>query len=489
MAPRSKQAAPSLLRRFIPTDDEEIPPHPTMGGTAALLFGLASTWATLPIGSPSFVARYAALGVGISLVVSVAIDARLGLRNLIRADLMMLASLFFLTLFEFLTPQADFDSLRGAYSIAPGLGVVLLGFAGLAVGRHGTSWTAATYLDVFQRPVSTGFIMAIFWICMAIGFLHILIAVNFDPFEMVRQMMGPRFSQPWGRGKFGDWKALINELGLLLYVVPAIAGVVLAKPQTYSRMQRLCVLAGLTLVMFQGFSSGTRNIFASYLATFMIGYAFSLKREEIRKLVAVAVIVAVLLVISTRVMLEFRTIGLGRYLKGEMEEKGEDEQSFFVDYNLYVICCLVELYPARYQYLGWEIPYLALIRPIPRAIWPSKPEGMSTSIEDALGAEGLTLASSFVGEAYISGGWAGVVWAGLFFGFVAGWWGRMASPRNSDFGTLVFASGFFAAVISMRSLLVFTTAVLPTIGAIVLGQFLINRIEQARIPGPARRQV
>jgi hypothetical protein len=36
-------------------------------------------------------------------------------------------------------------------------------------------------------------------------------------------------------------------------------------------------------------------------------------------------------------------------------------------------------------------------------------------------------------------------------------------------GILIYASGFFAAVISMRSMLVFTTALLPTIAAILLG--------------------
>ena len=30
-------------------------------------------------------------------------------------------------------------------------------------------------------------------------------------------------------------------------------------------------------------------------------------------------------------------------------------------------------------YLGWELPYLAIIRPIPRAIWKGKPLGMSFS--------------------------------------------------------------------------------------------------------------
>ena len=146
----------------------------------------------------------------------------------------------------------------------------------------------------------------------------------------------------------------------------------------------------------------------------------------------------------------------------------------------------MEVFPSRREYLGLEIPWLALIRPIPRAIWKGKPEGMSTSIEDALGVEGLTIAASFAGEAYMSGGNFAVLLIALIFGAASGWWCYLASPRNSEIGILIYASGFFAAVISMRSLLVFTTALLPTIVGIIIATYLVgilrNRIGKQRGP-------
>ena len=95
------------------------------------------------------------------------------------------------------------------------------------------------------------------------------------------------------------------------------------------------------------------------------------------------------------------------YIDGRYEPPQTAERTLFVDYNLYAICKLVEVFPHKKPYLGLEIPYQALIRPIPRAIWKGKPEGLSTSIEDALGVEGLTISASFVGEAYMSGGMRG----------------------------------------------------------------------------------
>jgi uncharacterized membrane protein (UPF0136 family) len=90
--------------------------------------------------------------------------------------------------------------------------------------------------------------------------------------------------------------------------------------------------------------------------------------------------------------------------------------------------------------------------------------------------EGVTIAASFAGEAYMAGGWAAVFVAGIFFGALTGWWSYLASPRNSELGILIYASGFFAAIISMRSLYVFTTALLPTIAALMITTFALRQL-------------
>jgi hypothetical protein len=188
-------------------------------------------------------------------------------------------------------------------------------------------------------------------------------------------------------------------------------------------------------------------------------------------------------------------VGLKNYLEGRNWQVETAEQSLAVDLNLHSIAALQRVFPAHVDYIGLEVPYIALIRPIPRALWPGKPEGLSVSIEQAVGAgEGWTVAATFAGEAYMSGGYLAVLGISLFFGFLTAWWNRLASPNNSQFGVLIYASGFFAAVISMRSLFSFTTALLPTLSAIIGGRFLItktaDKIEEfrkARAPQPRPR--
>jgi oligosaccharide repeat unit polymerase len=318
--------------------------------------------------------------------------------------------------------------------------------------------------------------MIVFWLCLAVGYFYMLLSVNFDVVRMVEEMTGPRFSQPWGRGKFGGWNALLYELNMLLYLVPPLAGVILARRGRYSSGQVVGVMMGFLFTLFRGFASGTRNLFGAYLLTFLVGYCFALPPDQKKRALTALGVGGGLMFWATRIMLRIRTEGVrGVFWSDESSGGSYLSSELFVDYNLRVISKLTELFPAQYDYLGLEIPYLGLVRPIPRAIWSGKPEGMSVGIEEALGAEGLTLSASFIGEAYMSGGIVGVVLIALFLGALARWWGQHASAYNSDLGILIYASGFFAVAITMRSMLVATTAMLPTIAAVVIGRYLIRR--------------
>jgi hypothetical protein len=145
---------------------------------------------------------------------------------------------------------------------------------------------------------------------------------------------------------------------------------------------------------------------------------------------------------------------------------------------------LTDIFPKAHQFLGLEVPYVALTHPIPRALWKGKPEGLSVSMEDALGVGSeMTVSSSFIGESYMAGGVFAVIFAGVFFGMMAGWWGRFTVGLSSGLGLLIYASGFLAIAISMRSLYVLSVAVLPTVAAIVLAMLLTRKpVERKQIP-------
>jgi hypothetical protein len=208
------------------------------------------------------------------------------------------------------------------------------------------------------------------------------------------------------------------------------------------------------------------------VVTFLIGYSLALVRHRRLEFAILCGVIGIGYLYGSDQMLQFRGMGLKEYLAVKRQSEApplpqDPEHSFFVDYNLLMLNQLTEQIPRTHQFLGWEVPYLALIRPIPRAMWPGKPEGMSVTFEGIAGAsESTTKAATFIGEAYLAAGTFGVILASAFFGALTAWWGRLTAALASEFGVLIYASGFFAIIISMRSLLVLTTAILPTVAAI-----------------------
>jgi hypothetical protein len=445
-------------------------------GSAFAVFGCLVTAIFAQASTASGMARFGAYGIGISLAGSVFMDFRLGLRNLIRADLLALAALYFLVFFEFLFPQSRFDLMVSAESAHTGITAVAIGTIGILIGRHLWKPRQRPLRHLLTREIPPRMLLVIFWTSMAVGYLHMLMAVNFDFVKLVDNFMGPRFSQPWTRGKLGDWKALLYELGLFIYLLPPLGGIMLARRERHSKISLLLVMAAVAFTFFFAFSGGTRNVVASYLVTFLIGYAFAAGPQRQKEMTFVCAGGVVAMLIASQLMLQFRNDGMKAWLAAApVPADTTAEHEVFVDYNLYAICRLIETFPNNVNYLGWEIPYAAIIRPIPRALWEGKPEGLTSSIEDALGVTNMTISATFVGEAYMSGGMFAVALSGLAFGAVFGWWNYIASLRNSEMGILVYSSGFFAAVISMRSMLVFTTAVLPTAAAILLGWLVVRQ--------------
>jgi len=367
------------------------------------------------------------------------------------------------------------DLVDGSY-IHESLGYIFLALGGVAVGRHLTAAKSIHRTALFSATVKPSIMVGLFMSCFVLGYLHMAIAVNFNLLDWWDAILLPRFFQPWSRGRLGDWKALLIELGMLLYLLPPLMGVVVARIKKYGWGSVFLMVIGTGITFFYGYASGTRNLFCTYLVTFVIGYLFAVKKEQEKRIFLVGGAAIVMLLIATQQMLHFREIGLGAYLRGEMEEEASSK-SVYVDMNLFTLAQVVGHFPRVHDYLGWEIPYLAIIRPIPRALWSGKPLGMSVTMEQVVVAgEDYTVAASFVGEAYMSGGWFGVLLASLFFGALMGWWNQFGSDENSDWGILIYASGFFSAVISMRSLFVFTTALLPTLAALFIGYYLSREI-------------
>jgi hypothetical protein len=451
------------------------PPAASLTGTFIFLMGLALAYVQSVGGlTPSDMARSAAMMTLLGLGGSVLLDAQKGLRNLFRADFMCLMSIYALTLLEFLFPQPDFNSLLTPEQTLNAIRIVLLGMAGMAIGRH---WIAprpmrSPWLNfgvISSRLLFKAFLCAAF-----LGYLNMLLAVKFNPVALVDGMLGPRFSEPWARGAVGGIGSLVSELALMLNAVLPLAGVLWNRQQQLSMVQKSMVFAITGLTLFQGFSSGTRNVFVAYVATFLVGYLLTVARNTIWN-TAIPIVMAILIVgYGSYHMLEFRGMGLRNYITDNVYASGETSNTLAVDYNLWSIGLIADAFPKNHDFIGSEILTWSLVKPIPRVFWPGKPLGLSISIEEIVGAEGWTVAATYLGEAYMMAGISGVVGVSLGFGMLCAWWNRLALQRQSDYAMLIFALGFFVLGVSMRSMFWLTTMALPIVALIVLKKFVLR---------------
>lgn len=452
------------------------PPAPVMAGTVCLLFGVFMAYSLYPAEeTPSAMASAAAIPVGIGFAVSVFFDSRKGLWNLFRTDLLCIMGVYALTLAEFLFPQEDFDRMTTAPLTAAAINMTLLGIAGLAIGRHLVASRPMRSRWLQLQEISNKALFNVYVVAAFIGYLYMLLSVDFDLIALIEGMIGPRFSEPWTRGRLGGWNSLLTELGLLRYIIPPLAGVMWNRRRSYAGWQMFIAIAIFALTLFHGFSGGTRNIFVAYIATFLMGYLLTLPKITFRNVVIPIVLSVLIIGYGSYHMLEFRTMGLRQYIETEAYNDESRRDTLAVDYNLSSMGPLVEAMPANHPFLGMEIITWSIVRPIPRVFYPSKPEGLSVSIEDIVGAEGWTVAVTYLGEAYMMAGWFGVIGTSVFLGALAAWWNRMAMRQQSDYALVVYALGFFAAGITMRSLFWLTTAMLPVLALIAFRKFASNR--------------
>ena len=466
----------------------DCPARPDMVGTVLFMTGLALTWMTLNGDSPAALGTWAAYGIGFSLAVSILADIRHGLRNMVRADLIGMLAIYGLFYAEFLFPQPQFNLDNSYDSIYRGLTYSMLGYGTYALVRHLGVRKAYPTSGVFVDPVSPSLIVRLFWFCFIVGFMHQWVAIDFDFTKWLWHWTGPRFSEPWARTALGDWHALLYELGLLLFIVSPLGAIILVRRRIYGGLQSTLVLIAVLLVISHAFLGGTRHIFCAHLIMFAMGFMYFEKFSP-KLIILTGVALLGLIYVTSNMMVSFRQIGFRNYFDQRMAGAvfRTDEESLKVDFNLQTFSWMVDEMPAQYDHLGMEVAYLAIIRPIPRAMWKGKPVGLTTTIEEILFRPGTggTWSVTYMGEAYMAYGVTGIIFVSAGLGWVSAFWNCTGSPKNSDLGILIFASGFFSFAIAVRSVFTFTTAILPTLFLLFVGNYLI-RNRNHLLPG--RRQ-
>ena len=141
---------------------------------------------------------------------------------------------------------------------------------------------------------------------MVLGHLHMVIAVNFNPITLIKELLGPRFTQSWQRSRTGGWGSFLTELSLLINIVPAIGAIFLSNWKKNHVALNGFVLACVGFVFFCGFSLGSRYVFATYLIVFMAAFTLCMPRITMSRAITVVLPTVLTLLAVSIFVLEFR---------------------------------------------------------------------------------------------------------------------------------------------------------------------------------------
>jgi len=456
-----------------PTGGWVAPENPRLKfySTLIICVGCLFSYLTLPNGLEVDMYRYCAYTMVATIGLAFGVEALGGMRSLIRVDIVAIGAFYFLTFAEFLSPNT-----RVLYAQETGGGalaclIVLTALAGLAIGRQFPFPTRLKPQDVRLPEVSPRGLLACFFLFAFLGYLYVMLVMKFNFIEIVTQVLRPRFQRPWQRGAEGDWRSFLTELKLLLYLCAALGGYVFANPAQFGAKARIGVSVILAWMTFFDFAEGARNVVLIRVGLCLVTYFIANRRAQSLKILSLSIAGLALLWVASGYMLAARNQGLGSYVtNGAL---GDRQDEFMIDNNMISIARVAVVFPRDYAYPGMDIVTQVVTKWVPRALWPGKPVGWSTTIEDALDTGGgYTLAVTYAGEAYLIAGIPSLVIVSLILGSAAATWTRVGLSARTNLDLVYYASGFFAATLGMRSIQFITIAMVPTVALYAFGRYL-----------------
>jgi hypothetical protein len=199
----------------------------------------------------------------------------------------------------------------------------------------------------------------------------------------------------------------------------------------------------MLLFLSQG---GGRRIIGVTVGAAIIVWVQAQPGMKIRKL-AVSLVAVIALLWAMQFMLNIRGGGYQNFI-----ENGSDYDYLHVDDNFLRLAQTIQLIPAEHDYVYSKQLVFAVIRPVPRVLWPGKPIDPGFDLPTMLGMKGVSLSSSIVGEWYITYGWAAMLFGGWLHGRLAASANQLREYGRSAANPIVFALVIMILVSGMRSM-------------------------------------
>lgn len=347
------------------------------------------------------------------------------------------------------------DLIQGAYDIedAPDWAIrdafISIGVSAAAMwlGSGGKPWSIPQWLtEVASRPLTTKTLERLVPACFVLGMFNYAYATDFNPAVMFSYIGAQRWAAPWGRGQLGGWDAFLDQMQYFGYVLPSLTALLIARRGFKLQSWLAIGMSGIMLVFLS--QGGGRRIIGVTVGAAIIAWIQSQHGITIRKFV-IAAAAAVGMLTGMQFMLNIRSEGYEEFaLRG-----GASEYDYLhVDDNFLRLAQVIELVPAQYPYVEYQQLWFTMVRPVPRVFWPGKPVDAGIDFSAAVGAKGVSLSTSIIGEWYLSYGWLAVIFGGWLHGRLAKTVNSLREDERFHANPIVYALAVMVLVAGMRSM-------------------------------------
>lgn len=380
-------------------------------GVGALVMAAGVIGASLSIPddiTPPGALTFASYLLAISLAAPLLPSMRNDTRSLLRGENVLIAALVYWTLSELLQGRYAADLSRDAVVRE----FFMIGTAGIGFWLGANAWRPMAPKFLFReamQPLGVPAIFAVLVLAFVLGIWDFFYRADFDLDTMVMALGNDRWNTPWQRESLGDWSAFSYHLQYFGYLVPPLTVLLALRAGARRTVTWIGLCMSVTILAFHAQGGGRRIVGAMILAGL---FCWLIDTRRLTFLRALATLVAVgALVALLQVMLVYRGVGFGDS-SGVLPEF----DYVFVDDNFLRIGQMLEFVPETRPFVGWQYVTYALVRPIPRMLWPDKPIDGGFELAEELGIPDTSFALTMAGELYVSFGYIAVFLGALVYG-------------------------------------------------------------------------
>jgi oligosaccharide repeat unit polymerase len=414
------------------------PRYPAIGIAAAIVATFAAVNLIPEHSEPEGALFWPALVLSAGLLAAPIAAAFRQPKALLRAEhLLVIAPVYWLLL----------DLLQGAYSMA-GISNAIIEAAFISIGifvccvwigSMGRAWRVPAFIRnsvAKDLPSSVYFYLAI--ASFLLGISKFAAATDFNMIAMFRHIGSGRWDAPWARGQLGGWDAFLDHLQYFGYLTAVLTVVVGRRMGWRNWRTILGALMSVVMALFL-VQSGSRRVIGVVVGMALVFWILGQDSGLKVKHAAAATVTVIALLVAMQIMLQYRNVGLTVALSDPSVENEAlpPNEYVHVDDNFYRLCQVIQLIPNTHPYVYQGYLMYALVRPIPRVLWPDKPVDAGFDLTRAVGDQEVSYSCSVIGELYMSLGFLGIA--------IGGWlYGRLAALAN---GVLTQSAGLGAVVI------------------------------------------